>query len=142
MAALQDGYQSLISFAADTTVLFYEKELTPPGVDGGGAIDQTTMLNSTWRTKAPKSLADLTTVNVTVTYDPACYPEAIALVNVNNLITVTFPDGDTLAFWGWLNKFTPGKLAEGEKPTAEIEVIPSNLNASGVETAPAHTPAV
>jgi len=135
---LDDGYQTLISFAADPTVLFYEKTVTPPGVDGGGEVDTTTMHNSTWRTRNPKALITLSNASATVSYNPACYPEIVALVNVNNLITVTFPDGDTLAFWGWLNTFTPGECKEGEQPEAEIDIIPSNQNASGVETAPVH----
>lgn len=139
-ARLDDGYQTLISFAADPTVLFYEKTVTPPGVDGGGEVDTTTMLNSAWRTRNPKALITLSNAAMTVAYDPATYPEIVALVNVNNLITVTFPDGDTLDFWGWLNTFTPGEHQEGEQPTADIEIIPSNQNASGVETAPVHTP--
>lgn len=138
---LDDGYQTLISFAADPTVLFYEKTVTPPGVDGGGAIDTTTMHNTTWRTQNPRALLSLSNASTTVAYDPACYPEIIALTNVNTLITVTFPDGDTLAFWGWLNTFTPGPSEENDQPTADIEIIPSNQNASGVETAPVHTAA-
>ena len=138
---LDDGYQTLISFAADPTVLFYEKTVTPPGVDGGGEVDTTTMLNTTWRTRNPKALISLSNASMRVAYDPETYPEIVALVNVNNLITVTFPDGDTLAFWGWLNTFVPGEHVEGEQPEAEIEIIPSNQNASGVETAPVHTPA-
>ena len=138
---LDDGYQTLISFASDPTVLFYEKTVTPPGVDGGGEIDTTTMQNSTWRTRNPKALITLSEAATTVAYDPATYPEIIALVNVNNLITVTFPDGDTLAFWGWLDKFIPGEHVEGEQPESEITIIPSNQNASGAETAPVHTPA-
>ena len=138
MPRLDDGYQTLISFAADPTVLFYEKTVTPPGIDGGGEVDTTTMLNSTWRTRNPKALITLSEASMTVAYDPATYPEIIALVNVNNLITATFPDASTLAFWGWLNTFTPGEHVEGEQPTAEIEIIPSNQNATGVETAPAY----
>ena len=138
MPRLDDGYQTLISFAADPTVLFYEKTVTPPGIDGGGEVDTTTMLNSTWRTRNPKALITLSEASMTVAYDPATYPEIIALVNVNNLITATFPDASTLAFWGWLNTFTPGEHVEGEQPTAEIEIIPSNQHATGVGTAPAY----
>jgi len=138
---LTDGYQTLISFAQDPTVLFYEKTVTPPGVDGGGEVDTTIMANSTWRTRQPKALITLSNASASVSYDPETYPEIVALVNVNNLITVTFPDGDTLAFWGWLDKFTPGEHVEGEMPLADIEVVPSNMNDSGAETAPVHTPA-
>jgi len=136
---LRDGYQTLISFAADPTVLFYEKTVTPPGIDGGGEIDQTTMLNSAWRTRSPKALATMTNTSTTVSYNPGCYPEVVALVNINTLITVTFPDASTTNFWGWLNTFTPGENVEGEQPTAEIDIISSLLNASGVETAPTFT---
>lgn len=136
---LDDGHQTLITFAANGSVKFEEKTVTPPGMDGGGEVDTTTMLNSTWRTRAPKALKTLSNASATVAYDPAVYPQIIALLNVNNLITITFPDGDTLAFWGWLNSFKPGELKEGEQPTAEIEIIPSNQNASGAETAPVHS---
>lgn len=139
---LDDGYQTLISFAQDPDVLLREKEVTPPGIDGGGEIDTTTMQNDTYRTKFPKALITLSPASLVATYDPAVYPEIIALVNVNNLITVTFPDGDTLAFWGWLDKFNPGANTEGEQPTADVEIIPSNVNDSGVETAPVHAAAV
>lgn len=136
---LDDGYQTLISFAADPTVLFEEKTVTPPGIDGGGEIDTTTMLNTTWRTRNPKALITLSNASMTVAYDPAVFPEIVALVNVNTLITVTFPDGDTLAFWGWLNTFVPGENTEGEQPTADIEIIPSNRDAGGNEIAPQHS---
>jgi len=136
---LDDGYQTLISFAADPTVLFYEKTVTPPGIDGGGEVDTTTMLNAAWRTRNSKALITLSNAGITVAYDPAVLPEIVNLVNVNNLITITFPDGDTCAFWGWLNTFTPNEHVEGEQPTAEIEIIPSNQNDSGVETAPVHS---
>lgn len=142
MARLDDGFSTVISFASDTTVLFYEKEVTPPGVAGGGAIQTSTMLNTAWRTKKPKSLKDLTPGNLVVAYDVGVYPEIIALCQVNNLITVTFPDTATVAFWGWLEAFNPSALVEGEQPTAEITVETSNENDSGVETAAAYTAAV
>jgi hypothetical protein len=97
------------------------------------------MLNTTYRTKNPKALITMAPLSMTCAYDPACYSSILTLINVNNLITVTFPDGSTLAFWGWLNSFTPGGCVEGEQPTADVEVIPSNQNDSGVETAPVYT---
>lgn len=137
---LDDGYQTLVSFAANGTVHLYEKTVTPPGFDGGGEVDTTTMLNTRYRTRNPKALITLSNSSMKCAYNPVVYPEIVALINVNNLITVTFPDGDTLAFWGWLNKFTPDECKEGEQPTAEVEIIPSNQNSSGVETAPVFTP--
>lgn len=138
---IDDGHSTRLSFAADSTVKFYEKTVTPPGIDAGGPIDTTTMHNTTYRTKSPKALLDITNAALTVAYDPATYPEILALAGVNNLITVTFPDGDTVAFWGWLDKFTPGELVEGEQGTADIEIVVSNVNGSNVETAPVYTAA-
>lgn len=136
MTRLDDGHSTRVSFADYPSVAFYEKTVTPPGVDGGGENDTTTMLNTTWRTKAPKQLKTLTEASLTVAYDPAVYTTIVSMVNVNQLITVTFSDGSTVAFWGWLNTFTPNEITEGEQPTAEVTLIPSNQNASLVETAP------
>jgi len=58
------------------------------------------------------------------------------LVNVNTLITLTFPDAVTWAFWGYLDKFIPNANEEGEQPTAEVTIVPTNQNDSAVETAP------
>jgi len=142
MTYLDDGHSTTISFANDSgTVLeIREKEVTPPGLSAGGENDITTMRNSKWRTKAPKKLITAAPASCVVTYDPDVYTNIITdLLGVNNLITITFPDSTTLAFWGWLDEFTPGSLVEGEAPTATITIIPSNQNASQVETAPVIT---
>ena len=104
-----------------------------------GANEVTTMANSTWRTMAPKVLKTLSESSLTVAYDPATYAEIIALVNVNTLITITFPDSSTLAFYGWLDEFAPGEIVEGEQPEADITIQPSNRHSSTrAETAPVY----
>jgi len=136
MAEMQDGFSTTISYAEDSSVVMSEISVTPPGVSGGGAIDQTTMGNTTYRTQAPKSLKSLSDAGATVSYDPAVLTEILAMVNVNQLITITFPDSQTWAFYGWIDEFTPGELVEGQRPTATLKIIPSQLNGSDVETAP------
>jgi len=133
---LDDGFATLIEFAEDSDVQMWEKEVTPPGVAGGGENDTSTMRNTTWRTKSPKGLVSLAESTLVVAYDPAVYDEIISMVNVNQLITITFPDSSTLAFYGWIDEFTPNALVEGEQPTAEVKIIPSNQDADGTETAP------
>jgi hypothetical protein len=139
MPILDDGFATLISFAENPTVKFKEKSVTPPGLDAGGAIDTTTMRNTAYRTQAPKSLKTLTETSCTVAYDPEVYPEIEAMLGVNQQITITWPDGSSRSFWGWLDKFTPGEHSEGEQPTAEISILPSNQDADGAETAPTLT---
>lgn len=138
---LDDGHSTKMSFAADPTVVFWEKTVTPPGIDGGGENDTTTMYNTEWRTKFPKKLKTMTEASMTGAYDPAHYIEAKNLINVNNLITVTFSDGSKIDFWGWLNTFEPQEIVEGEQPEAELGIICSNQDNSKVEVGPVYTPA-
>ncbi len=139
MARIDDGFATLIDFSLDSAVQMWEKEVTPPGVSGGGENDTSTMRNTAWRTRAPKGLKTLTNSSLTVAYDPAVYDEIIAMCNVNQAITLTFADDSTLVFWGWIDEFTPNAVVEGEQPTAEVTIIPSNQNDAGAEVAPDYT---
>ena len=140
MARTDDGFSTTISFASAPSgfsVELYEKQLQPPGISGGGPIDTTTMQNSAYRTFWPKSLKTLTPATLQIAYDPTIYDSMIAMVNDNQLITITFPDSSTLAFWGWIDEFTPNANVEGEQAIADVTIQPSNQNDSKVEVAPA-----
>jgi len=126
MPRIDDGYQTLITLANDPTLKIYEKEVTPPGYQGGGPIDTTTMRNETLRTASPKSLKTLSPMTIVAAYETEAYADLRDQINENQLITVTFPDGASLHFWGWVDEFTPGALTEGEQPTATVTIIPSN----------------
>lgn len=139
MAIMEDGFSTIITFPAPyATIAFYEKTVTPPGVSGGGANDVTTMRNTAWRTFAPKKLKTLTDVSAEVAYDPAVYDDIVSMVNLNQLVTVTFPDASTIQFYGWLDEFTPNANEEGSQPTANITIIMSNRDATGGEQAPVY----
>ncbi len=143
MSRIDDGHPTTISFATTPSgggpnLTFWEKTLTPPGADGGGPNDTTTMRNTLYRTKSPKVLITLTDMSLSVAYDANVYEDIIDMLNDNQLITITFPDSSTLAFWGWLDKFEPDAIVEGEQPVATITIVPSNQNASGVEVPPVY----
>jgi hypothetical protein len=137
---IDDGFKTTIGFASAPSVKFYEKEVTPPGISAGGAIDTTTMRNTAWRTMAPKKLKSLLEGGAVVAWDPAAYNDVLAMIAQIQLITITFPDNSTLAFYGWLDEFVPGAHQEGQQPTATIKIIPSNQTAALVESAPVLTP--
>lgn len=141
MGRIDDGFSTQIDFADNPSVSFWEKEVTPPGIEGGGANETTTMRNSTWRTKSPKKLVSLTDCSFTAAYDPVVYEDIIDMINANQLITITFPDDSTLEFWGWLDSFTPNANVEGEQPTAACTIVPSNQtdSATPTEIAPDYT---
>lgn len=125
---LRDGYQSLITFALNPTVQFWEKTVTPPGWEGGDPIDQTTMHNLLVRTKAARYLPEVTDTTIVVAYDPCVWDNIYTLVNEPTTITVEFPDNSQLAFWGYLKSFIPSELADGTQPEATITIVATNIN--------------
>lgn len=144
MAIQNDGFSTTIEFSATSSgvtlsTLLKEKELTPPGVSAGGENDTTTMRNEEFRTKQPASLKTLMNSSFVAAFDSAVLDEILAQVGVNQLITITFPDASTWAFWGWMDEFVPNAQIETEQPTANITIIPSNQNNAGVEVPPAYT---
>jgi len=133
MPRIDDGYQTLISVGGAS---FWEKGVTPPGISAGGATDTTTMHNTEWRTMAPKKLKTMDECSLTAAYEPEVYTAIVAQIGRNQLITITFPDGSQLEFWGWIDSFTPGEHVEGEQPTADVTIICSNQTDTGEEVAP------
>lgn len=135
MARLDDGYSSRITFAGYSFTL-YEKSVKPPSIEGGGAIDTTTMHNSVWRTKAPKSLKTMGNVTFRAAYDNSVQSDIQTAVNDNVLITVKWPDDTFIQFYGFIDVFDPAELVEGEQPEANVTVIPTLQTDAGVETLP------
>ena len=149
MAFINDGYQTLVTFSlTPITLVVKEKAVTPPGMDGGDMVDITTMRNDVWRTRNPRYLVTLTEFTFTASYDPLIYPTLLDVLNINQEITLMFPDTSTLAFWGWLQKVIPGENVEGTQPIITCTITPSNHNGLGagsvgmVEVTPIYTPPV
>ena len=139
MAVRQDdGFSTYVSFANYPSIKLYEKEITPPGVDGGGAVETHTMRNTAWRTKGPKHLKSMDDLTFTAAFATDVYSDVMSAVNENQLITVHFPDGHTLAVWGFITSFKPNQVKEGDQPTAVVTVVCSLQNNSGVEVAPVY----
>lgn len=133
---LKDGHSTVITLERDPDIGFWEKTVTPPGIDGGEAVDQTTMHNEEWRTKLPRELKTLTDITVRAAYDPKVYTSILEQININQVLTVRFPDRSTLAFWGFVRVFQPGENVEGTQPDATITFTPTNLDDDGAEQAP------
>lgn len=135
---LEDGFPTTIAFAANPAVAFWEKTVTPPGLDGGDAIEQSTMHNVRMRTYAARSLITMTEMSVTAAWDPALYEDILDLINVEDSITVHFSNGDTVDFFGYLRVFEPQEMSEGEQPEAQITIQPTNRDPdTHAETEPA-----
>lgn len=136
---LDDGFSTIITLSNVPTIKLYEKDVTPPGMTAGGPIETTTMRNTEWRTMAPRALKSLTQVSATVAFATEAIPILFDQIGVIQEIQVTFPDGSSLTFWGWLEEFTPATFTEGEQPTANIVVQTGNRNVEGDEVAPVYS---
>jgi len=139
---MPDGFRSLVTFASNPSIQLWERQIKPPGIDGGEGIDTTTMHNVAWRTRQPRKLKTLDPSTFMAAYDPDVIPSLYGQINRQDTITFTFPDGSTLCFFGFLQKFEPGELREGEFPDATCTFVPTNQDlTTGVEQAPVFTPA-
>lgn len=136
---MRDGYQTLVAFEANPNVLFWEKGIKPPGIDGGENIEASTMHNTLWHTFGIPSLQTLTDSEIRVAYDPQLFSDILSLVNVETVITVHFPDNSTYAFYGRLKSFEPDELVSGTQPEATVTVAATNWDPSAnTEEAPVY----
>jgi hypothetical protein len=123
---MKDGYRSLIAFAANPSVLFWEVSPTPPGIDNGEPIDTTNMHTGTWRVFRPRALRTLTPISCEANYHPLMYPQIEALCGIEGSITFHFPTGNYCAFYGYLRSAIPVAHVEGEDPTLSVVIQPTN----------------
>lgn len=130
---LPDGYRALITFELDPDISFWEKDVKPPGIDGGELIPQTTMHNDDVETFYPQSLYRLTDGTSKVAYDPAVVSQIIAIINRNQVCTVRYRDGSTDAFWGCLRMFERDALQKGVQPEATVTFSPTMTDSAGAE---------
>lgn len=123
---LHNGFSSFISFSADPDVGLFERAVQPPGIDGGDPIDVTTMFNDRVRPKAARHLVEGTSARMRVGYDPDDLVAIEDLINAEGSVTLTFPNGTQMVFWGWLKSFTPQEYEDGVFPEAECEIVFGN----------------
>ena len=146
-----DGHATTIDLGSTT---LQEVSISPNSISSGGEIDVTSMDNDDWRTKAPKKLHESGEVSFSAIYDPAQIGTYLSDVGRNKLIKITFANGDTLEFYGWVDSFSPSEISEGEVPTVDVTIIVSNQDGitrspdvaggytqAGDEAAPVWTPA-
>ncbi len=138
---LDEGFSTKIAFSRLAAASFWEKTVQPPGVDNGEPVDITTMHNIAWRTRNPRVLKDLTPHTTKAAYDPNFYNQIVnTLVGAKGSVTVRFPDGSTLDYYGYLQKFEPDQIEEGKQPEATLTIVPTNWDyVNNVEAAPVLT---
>ena len=133
---LKNGWKSLITLASLPTLEIWEINMAAPGIDGGEPIDITTQHTDTLVQREPNSLIDITPFDVECAFDPIIYTRALTYINKKDTITDRFPDGTTLAFYGWFQRFSSPRLSRGVLPTMTLTVCPANAHpTTGAEEA-------
>jgi len=116
--------------------------LSAPGLDGGEALDATTLSNTEWMTRLPQTLKDVPNMSFTGNFIPSEWDSWEAEINVNQSIVISFEyqtvDLDSITFWGYLKSFTPDAGEVGTTWRASSEIVATNMNSSYVETGPVY----
>lgn len=138
---LEDGFSSRYAFNANENVSFWEKEVTPPGLDLGDAIGTSTMQNLQYRTKAKRQLIDVTDGSITVAYNPLAFSEIVTMMSAadGDAITIWWPDLSNLTFFGFLKSFEPQGLTEGGHPESSVVIVVTNWDpVNDIEAGPVY----
>lgn len=138
---IKDGHRTTLAFALDPDVSFWEKTGKPPGVDGGDAVEQTTMHNDALQTFAPQKLKRMTEVTGKAAVDAKVIPQLIALCNVEGSITAHLPAADSVDFFGFLKSFDFDEFERGKQPEGTYTIVVTNVDPeTGAETLPVYNP--
>jgi hypothetical protein len=135
---IDEGFSITVDINGLTTPLFWEVEVTPPGMTMGGHIDISGQRNTRYVTKAPRALIEIDDGSFTAGYDPAAIPQLRAIMGVNKKWTIHYPDTFSIDYFGWLETFRPtGAMSRGNRPLAQITFTVSNIDpATGLEAGP------
>ena len=134
--AIYDGKGTTITFGTSTTFILEMVRLNPGGQEVAD-IDVTHLGNTGYKTKKAAALKE----SAPITFDAHYDPSVTVPYGVNEVITITFPDGGTKVVQGFLQTLDPGDAVEGDKMTCTGSITVSNLNGSCVETGPVYTAA-
>jgi hypothetical protein len=127
---MPEGYRATVAFSLAASVQLWERDVKPPGFDGGNMIDITTQFNNKYRTGFPQTLVKLDPISFVAAYDPDALTTILnTLLNAKTgSVTFWLPSGDSIDVYGYLQKFEPQELKIGEYPMAQCTVEITNLD--------------
>jgi hypothetical protein len=136
----RNGWRTLITLAFDPDIAFFEKEVTPSGIDNGQEIDVSDQHNLVWEQSAPRGLKKQTPVTIQAGYIANDWDDIIAACGVETVITETAPDASQLSYYGFLKSAVRGPHVNGTQPMCTIVIVPTNTDPNtGSEEAPVLT---
>jgi hypothetical protein len=138
---MPEGFKSLITCSVNPAINIWEIEVKPPGVESGEAINTTTQQNIAWRTFWLPQLKTLEQITIKFAYDAdVMQTDLIGMTGPRGqTITILFPQGTKVAFYGDIMKVEFDPFKEKEFPTGTLTIVPTNTDAAHgyVEAGPA-----
>lgn len=141
---MHEGFPVLVGILGFTTLCFWEIDVKPPAMDGLEPMDITTQHNALVHTMFPRYLEKYDPITVMCAYPSKAYEDIHAHLNVIINMCITFPDSDQLAFFGFIQKFEPEALKEGDFPKANMTIVLANIDPQNayVEAPPVYIPVI
>lgn len=136
---LGEGFKSLITFEADPDVEILEIEVTSGGEDIGDPIPASTMHNVSRETQDAPALVATSDGSILCAYNPTSRAAIRALMGVHTTITHTYPDGSSIADFGWVRSFAEGSRTIKGRCTATIGFSYAGKDSAGNEEVEVYT---
>lgn len=138
---IPDGFVTKLCFHSQPALGVWEKQVKPPGFDGGEMIDISTMFNTLYHTMYPRALIKVDEISSVCGYDPDAIAQLIALINYPDSVSIFYPDNTSYDIFACLRRVEFSEHQEGEFPTATLTIAPmmydanAHVEAAGVLTA-------
>lgn len=120
-----NGFPVKVTLSLNAGIWFWEKSVKPPSLDGGEPIPTSTQHNVKYHTFAPRALIKSGAISTKAAYDATVWSQIAPMINVEQTITHTYPDGSTLAQFGYVQKYDPDETEEGKQPEATFTFQPT-----------------
>lgn len=135
---MKDGFKSLVTCALAPALNLWERTVQFGGIEMGDPIPYSTMHNGTYLTQRPRSLKQLTPLNMRCAYTGMTLANIEGLAGRETTWSQYFPSGAWCAFYGYLRSCIPQEHQEGNPPEVQVVIQPTNWDPSGlVEAGPA-----
>jgi hypothetical protein len=114
--------------------------ITPAPLEGGEAIDTTSLANTQFKTSMPQTLISCGDLTFSGELNADALDDAVDSINKEaTAVVVVGNGGGTFTYYGYLKSVTPGSLTAGEKATMDgVFAVTNTVTTAYVptETAP------
>jgi len=130
--AIPDGFRTKVTLSLIPNLEIEEIEVKVLGFDNGEPVEQDSMWSEALRVVRARQITSTTPCVVIAKWDPIFLTRCVTYIGIekvgasSQVITETFYDGSTRAYYGYLRSAEGENLAEGSKGRMTINLQPTN----------------